>query len=235
MCSNMSHGNTEEAFVLSSLKEFVNIWGSGSRALLNLECQNGSAWVKLTVQLAHPADYHISHPVPQPDPPEVPVYHQRRRHKGPARREKDRQRAAAHRARIGQLPMPQNTRSGTPAERAGPPPSNAAEPAEPAGALSSPPACPSPSTSTMAVSACLPPPPFRAAEPAGTSSTSSRASVAAAAAGPTTSSTWTPPLYLRDAVCTDQDYNMQMLKAQLENNRKESLDTFRKEIEKLLN
>ena len=35
--------NTDEAFVLSSLEEFVKIWGSGNQATLNVKCRNGKA------------------------------------------------------------------------------------------------------------------------------------------------------------------------------------------------
>ena len=90
----MNFCNTEEAFVLATLKEFVKMWGFGSRALLNLECQEGTVWVKLALQLGHPAALHDVPPPPpgQDGPP------RRRNKKGPARREKDRVRAAAHRA-----------------------------------------------------------------------------------------------------------------------------------------
>ena len=91
----MSYCNTEEAFVLSNLKEFVKIWGSGGRAQFNLECKNGSAWIKLKVKVADPASphYHPRHHEPA----------HKNRHKGPARRGKDRQRTAAHRAGLAQL------------------------------------------------------------------------------------------------------------------------------------
>ena len=39
----MNLGNNEEAFVMSTLKEFVKIWGSGSQAKLNFECRNWNA------------------------------------------------------------------------------------------------------------------------------------------------------------------------------------------------
>ena len=91
----MKFGATEEAFVLSSLKEFVKVWGSGCQAHFNLECSNGRAWVKLAFQLEHPADLHHL-------PYHAPQYHpqvRKPRHKGPARHQKDLARAAAHRAR----------------------------------------------------------------------------------------------------------------------------------------
>ena len=38
-------------------------WGFGSRALLNLECQEDTVWVELALQLVHPA---ALHDVPRP-------------------------------------------------------------------------------------------------------------------------------------------------------------------------
>ena len=129
---------TEEAFVLSSLKEFVKVWGSGGQAHLKLHCHNREAWVKLSFQLGSPAGNHyVPHPTPQRDQPHVPPDHSAprtrpRKQKGPSRREKDRTRAAAHRARIEQL-----NNSPPPAAPAGgsPPP-----PAAPEGGLPPPPA-----------------------------------------------------------------------------------------------
>ena len=63
----MHFSNTEEAFVLSSLKEFVKVWGSGRQANFNLECRNGLACIKLTFiwdpQPRHTLDINISHPL----------------------------------------------------------------------------------------------------------------------------------------------------------------------------
>ena len=55
---------TEEAFVLSSLKEFVKAWALGSQANFNVESRNGQARLKLEVQLGRPCDPH--HHVPPP-------------------------------------------------------------------------------------------------------------------------------------------------------------------------
>ena len=101
----MNFSNTDEAFVLATLKEFVKKWNFESRALLNLVCQEGTAWVKLALQLGHPA---ALHDVPRP-PPGQDGPPRRRNKKGPARREKDRVRAAAHRARQNQLTDSLNT------------------------------------------------------------------------------------------------------------------------------
>ena len=94
--------NTEEAFVLANLKEFVKLWGSGKRAHLQLECQIGQAWIKFSSQLGAPAHRHFSPHAPHHgihDPPQNQHPHQPRR-KGPRQRERDRARAAAHRARM---------------------------------------------------------------------------------------------------------------------------------------
>ena len=80
--------NTEEAFVLASLKEFVKLWGSGTQASLNLECKNGQAWIHFGAMLGSPASSHF-------DPTTAPV----RKKKSQARKEKDRVRAAEHRAK----------------------------------------------------------------------------------------------------------------------------------------
>ena len=85
----MNFSHSEEAFVLSSLKEFVRSWGSGSQANFNLECRKGQAWVQLAFQLEHPTSPHHHH---------VQYPPQTRRHKGPARKRKDQARAEAHRS-----------------------------------------------------------------------------------------------------------------------------------------
>ena len=57
----MFYSNSEETFVMANLKEFVKVCGSGGRAQLNLECKNGSAWIKLEAQLKDPAAPHYPH------------------------------------------------------------------------------------------------------------------------------------------------------------------------------
>ena len=88
--------NSEEAFVLASLKEFVKLWGSSSEASFHLECSNGQAWFRLGSRLGSPASPHFIPAHPQSS---VPQQSQQRRRKGPSRRLKDSARAAAHRAR----------------------------------------------------------------------------------------------------------------------------------------
>ena len=79
-------GNTEEAFLLSSMKEFVKVWASGNRAKINVECDKGTAWLNISFSLGRPdASHHVA-----------PYHHHRRRQKGPGRRERDRARAVNH-------------------------------------------------------------------------------------------------------------------------------------------
>ena len=84
--------NTEETFILASLKEFVKLWGSGSQATFNLACRNNQAWFQLGTRLGHPAFPHFL-----PTPPRTKV--QGKRKKNPSKVEKDRVRAALHRAK----------------------------------------------------------------------------------------------------------------------------------------
>ena len=81
--------NTEEAFVLASLKEFVKLWGSGSHSFYNLECRNGQAWIKFGSQLGSPGSTHFLHHKPRD------FY--KKKKKSPSRILKDNARAAAHR------------------------------------------------------------------------------------------------------------------------------------------
>ena len=103
---------TEEAFLLHSLKEVVNIWSSGSgQASFNFSVEDGLASLQLGFQLGRPGDPHFSpqdsdHVQPQPQPDDLPQEQagwqqqrrRRRRFKGPAQRTRDRARAAAHQA-----------------------------------------------------------------------------------------------------------------------------------------
>ena len=98
----------EEAFLLASLKEVVNIWSRGTgHANFNLTIQDGVADLKLRFQLGRPTDPHVLNQQcyqvqPQPHHADVPCehgwQHQRRRHKTAKQRERDRERAAKHQA-----------------------------------------------------------------------------------------------------------------------------------------
>ena len=96
MYESRNETNTEETFILASLKEFVKLWGSGCQANFQLQCSNGQVSFNFSAQLGAPADRHFvpNEPHPHhgfhaPPPP---------RRKSPQQRERDRARAAAHRA-----------------------------------------------------------------------------------------------------------------------------------------
>ena len=94
----MNFSNTEESFVLSSLNEFVKVWGSGGQSNLNLECRDGLACIKLSFNLGHPTSPHQNYPE-YFSPAQNPLNPARRRN-GPARQLKNTERAKAHKARI---------------------------------------------------------------------------------------------------------------------------------------
>ena len=81
--------NTEESFILASLKEFVKLWGSGCQSSYHLECKNGQAWLQFGSALGSPGSQHFS--------PNVIVKDVPKKQKSPRRILKDRARAAAHR------------------------------------------------------------------------------------------------------------------------------------------
>ena len=106
----MNHSKTtnfhcsEEAFILSSLREVVNVWSRGSgQATFNLSIVDGFADLQLGFRLGHPTDPHLLpdpvHPLHLPSD-EANYVQSRKRKNGPARREKDRARAASHQARF---------------------------------------------------------------------------------------------------------------------------------------
>ena len=94
---------SEEAFILSSLKEVVHVWARGyGQATFNLNITDGVADLQLGFRLGHPADPHL-HQQSEPHhhlPPEHHPNRKKKRRKGPARRESDRVRAEQHRARF---------------------------------------------------------------------------------------------------------------------------------------
>ena len=63
----MNFSNTEESVVLSSLNEFVKVWGSGGESYLNLECRDGLACINPSFNLGHLNTPELS-PVFQPSP-----------------------------------------------------------------------------------------------------------------------------------------------------------------------
>ena len=129
--------NSEESYVLASLKEFVRIWGSGNQASFSLECRNGQACFKMASQLGHPASQHfVPHPFPrqyQHHGPHGAGDGPQHRIKGPGQRRRDRARAAAHQARLNdQLTeprLPAATATHADSEQVPPPPLPTAAPA----------------------------------------------------------------------------------------------------------
>ena len=96
---------SEEAFLFNSLQEVAKVWKRGrGRASFNLNVSDGVAEVALTFTLGHPSDLHHSPPHVKPQHDHLnhqhghQVHRPQRRHKGPAQRERDRLRAAAHRS-----------------------------------------------------------------------------------------------------------------------------------------
>jgi hypothetical protein len=90
MDSHRCQTPTAEAFVIASLKEFVNLWGSGSQLSFQLESKDRQACLKFSSQLGSPADLHFVPPFPSHGFHERLHYPSRPRHKGPARLERDR-------------------------------------------------------------------------------------------------------------------------------------------------
>ena len=92
--------NTEESFVLSTLKEFVLIWGSGNQAFFNFDCKDGKACFNFSTQLGSPGSQHFV-----PPPHKQHQHHDlhdvgKRKHRGPNQVLKNNTRAAAHRAKL---------------------------------------------------------------------------------------------------------------------------------------
>ena len=82
----------------------MKVWASGKgKADFNLRIENGSAELQLAFKLGRPTDVHVVppqhyNPLPHHDLHQEQQLPRRRRHKGPARREKDRARAEQHQA-----------------------------------------------------------------------------------------------------------------------------------------
>ena len=98
---------SEEAFLLNSLHEVVKVWARGNgKADFNLKIENGSAELQLAFSLGRPDDVHVAPPQHYHTLPHHDLHQEQhpprphRRHKGPARREKDRVRAEKHQAGI---------------------------------------------------------------------------------------------------------------------------------------
>ena len=80
-------------FVIATLSEFMRVWNLGEDASLHLETTKGHVTMAFSCKLGTPS---APHPIPTfPPPPPATV---KPRHRGPAQREKNRQRAALYQA-----------------------------------------------------------------------------------------------------------------------------------------
>ena len=80
-------------FVIATLSEFMRVWDLGEDASLHLETTKGHATMAFSCKLGTPS---APHPIPTfPPPPPATV---KPRYRGPAQREKNRQRAALYQA-----------------------------------------------------------------------------------------------------------------------------------------
>ena len=177
---------TEEAFLLRSLKEVVMVWNRGTgQASLNLSVKDGKADLQLGFQLGQPWDPHLQQPPPQ---------HHHPRTKTSKQKSRDNERAAAHQVRKAAASAdPPVVAPAVAADATEVSPHYRAAPAQ-AQAVS-PPAVPAglpPPLQANAEPADYPPPPFRAAAPA------AKASSAVFKA--------TPPMNVNDELCPDIEY-----------------------------
>ena len=170
--------NSEEAFILASLKEFVKAWGSGSQASFNLDCKQGQVYFKMSSLLGHPGAQHFVPAQAHGNHDHVDQTNGRRR-KGPSKILRDRACAAAHRATL--IPPRTDNSADTVAEvtesaaSAGSPPTQAT-PASPPPAVTAglPPSAPEGSSQSPP-----PPSPLHAADPATLSHTTLDVAVSA--------------------------------------------------------
>ena len=78
----------------------MKLWGSGCQSSLHLQCQDSQAWFKLETKLGHPASPHVFPPFPVHGDQHDHHQQKSRRRKGPVHLQNDRERAAAHRAKL---------------------------------------------------------------------------------------------------------------------------------------
>ena len=91
MC-DIHYSQSEEAFLLSCVHEVIKVWSSKGQATLNLSVKDGHAAVHLGFQLGDPEQAHA--PNQQPAQPQFPKF------KSPAKKQKDRARAAEHQRKL---------------------------------------------------------------------------------------------------------------------------------------
>ena len=90
--------NKKKEVVLNSVAEFLGIWALRGEASLSLKTKDGVTTIAFTHSLSgHPEDP-LHPPPPSPTGSSPQRRRRRRRRRGPAKRERDRQRAARHQA-----------------------------------------------------------------------------------------------------------------------------------------
>ena len=86
--------------VLKSVAEFLGVWAVRGEASLSLKTKDGVT----TIAFSHSLSGHPEDPLHPPPAPTGTLPQRRRRRRGPARRERDRQRAARHQAAQASAP-----------------------------------------------------------------------------------------------------------------------------------
>ena len=105
LCARM---NKKKEVVLNSVAEFLGIWALRGEASLSLKTKDGVTTIAFTHSLSgHPED--PLHPPPPPSPTVSSPQRRRCRRRGPARRERDGQRAVTRLPRLvlSSPPMPE--------------------------------------------------------------------------------------------------------------------------------
>ena len=92
---------SEEAFLLNSIKEVIKVWSHHGQASFNLSVKDGNTDLRLGFQLGLPGDHHL--PANQQRDKE---HQQPPRYKSPAKKEKDKARAANHQALLVKQNVP---------------------------------------------------------------------------------------------------------------------------------
>ena len=73
--TNTPFNLSEEAFLLTSIREVIKVWSHHGQANFNLSVKDGKADLQLGFQLGHPGDPHLDK--------------EHQRYKSPAKKEKD--------------------------------------------------------------------------------------------------------------------------------------------------
>ena len=95
----MKMKNSEAAFVLASVMEFIHVWRSGNESSLVLDCKDGNGTLNFKCSLGRPEQAH------------VPDGRHRKKKKSASRVLKDNARAARHQAELSSRPPPPHSHS----------------------------------------------------------------------------------------------------------------------------